>query len=69
MFLHTAQPMERVLLNSKLHRLNVTQVEIDFPSVDIFEDKKHIKSKSSTIIDFSANDYKIVRQGEGQFPK
>ena len=28
--MHTAQPMERVLLHSKLHRLNVTQVEIDY---------------------------------------
>ena len=28
--MHTAQPMKRVLLNSKLHRLNVTQVEIDY---------------------------------------
>ena len=29
-FLHTSQPMKRVLLNSKLHRLHVTQVEIDY---------------------------------------
>jgi len=28
--LHTSQPMKRVLLNSKLHRLHVTQVEIDY---------------------------------------
>ena len=28
--MHTAQPMERELLHSKLHRLNVTQVEIDY---------------------------------------
>ena len=29
-FLHTSQPMKRVLLNYKLHRLHVTQVEIDY---------------------------------------
>ena len=28
--MHTSQPMKRVLLNSKLHRLRVTQVEIDY---------------------------------------
>ena len=28
--MHTSQPMKRVLLNSKLHRLHVTQVEIDY---------------------------------------
>ena len=48
---------------------DITQVEIDFPSVDIFEDNKHIPSKSSTIIDLSSNDHKIIRQGEGKFPK
>ena len=29
-FLHTSEPMKRVLVNSKLHRLHVTQVEIDY---------------------------------------
>ena len=48
---------------------DVTQVEIDFPSIDIYEDNDHIPSKSSTIIDLSTNDYKIIRQGEGKFPK
>ena len=28
--MHTSLPMKRVLLNSKLHRLHVTQVEIDY---------------------------------------
>ena len=28
--MHTSQPMKRALLNSKLHRLHVTQVEIDY---------------------------------------
>ena len=48
---------------------DVTQVEIDFPSVNIFEDSEHVPSKSSTIIDFSTNDHKVIRKGEGKFPK
>jgi len=48
---------------------DVTQVEIDFPNVDIFEDNDHIPSQGSTIIDMSQNPFKIVRQGDGQYPK
>ncbi|MBC8311524.1 MAG: threonylcarbamoyl-AMP synthase [Candidatus Marinimicrobia bacterium] len=48
---------------------DVTQVEIDFPNVDIFEDNDHIPSQGSTIIDMSQNPYKIVRQGDGKYPK
>ena len=47
---------------------NVTQVEIDFPNVDIFEDSNHMQSKGSTIIDFSIVPNKIIRQGEGPYP-
>jgi len=48
---------------------DVTQVEIDFPNVDIFEDNKHKPSKGSTIIDMSVNPFNIVRQGDSPFPK
>jgi len=47
---------------------NVTQVEIDFPNVDIFEDSKHTPSKGSTIIDFSISPPKVVREGDGPYP-
>ena len=48
---------------------DVTQVEIDFPNVDIFEDYDHSPSQGSTIVDMSQNPYKIVRQGDGKYPK
>ncbi len=48
---------------------DVTQVEIDFPNVEIFEDNDHTPSQGSTIIDMSQNPFKIVRQGDGKYPK
>jgi len=47
---------------------DVTQVEIDFPNVDIFEDAEHRISKGSTIIDFSISPPKIIRDGDGPYP-
>ena len=47
---------------------DVTQVEIDFPNIDIFEDVNHNQSKGSTIIDFSQTPYKVIRKGDGIFP-
>ena len=47
---------------------DVTQVEIDFPNVDIFEDSNHSPSKGSTIIDFSSSPPTIVRDGDGPYP-
>ena len=47
---------------------DVTQVEIDFPNIDIFEDSNHTYSKGSTIIDYSTSDLKIVRQGDAPYP-
>ena len=47
---------------------DVTQVEIDFPNVDIFEDSNHAPSKGSTIIDFSSSPPIIVRDGDGPYP-
>lgn len=46
----------------------VTQVEIDFPNVDIFEDSGHTPSKGSTIVDFSTSPPKVVRDGDGPYP-
>ena len=47
---------------------DVTQVEIDFPNVDIFEDPAHTPSIGSTIIDFSTLPGKIVRNGDAPYP-
>ncbi|MDP6570307.1 MAG: L-threonylcarbamoyladenylate synthase [Candidatus Marinimicrobia bacterium] len=47
---------------------DVTQVEIDFPNVDIFEDSKHNPSKGSTIIDYTTSPPSIVREGDGPYP-
>ena len=47
---------------------DVTQVEIDFPNVDIFEDSRHIPSKGSTIVDFSTSPPKVIRDGDGPYP-
>ena len=47
---------------------NVTQAEIDFPSVNIFEDINHKNSKPSTIIDLSSQKYQLIRKGKGEFP-
>ena len=47
---------------------DVTQVEIDFPNIDIFEDSNHKQSKGSTIIDYSKNPPQVIRAGDGQFP-
>lgn len=47
---------------------DVTQVEIDFPNVDIFEDSTHTPSIGSTIIDYTASPPEIVRKGDGPYP-
>ena len=46
----------------------VTQVEIDFPNVDIFEDSNHSKSKGSTIINYSMSPPEVIRNGDGPYP-
>ena len=48
---------------------DITQVEVDFPNIDIFEDNDHTSSKGSTIIDMSQTPFSIVRQGDGKYPK
>ena len=47
---------------------DVTQIEIDFPNVDIFEDSSHTPSKGSTIVDFSTSPPKVIRDGDGPYP-
>ena len=47
---------------------DVTQVEIDFPNVDIFEDSNHTPSKGSTIIDYSTSPPEVIRDGDGPYP-
>ncbi len=47
---------------------DVTQVEIDFPNVDIFEDSNHTPSKGSTIIDYSTSLPEVIRNGDGPYP-
>ena len=47
---------------------DVTQVEIDFPNVDIFEDSSHTPSIGSTIIDYSSSPPEVVREGDGSYP-
>ena len=47
---------------------DVTQVEIDFPNVDIFEDSNHTPSKGSTIIDYSTSPPGVIRDGDGPYP-
>ena len=46
---------------------DVTQVEIDFPNVDIFEDSTHAPSKGSTIIDYTASPPEVIREGDGPY--
>ena len=47
---------------------DVSQVEIDFPNVDIFEDSSHSPSKGSTIINYSTSPPEIIRHGDGPYP-
>ena len=47
---------------------DVTQVEIDFPNVDIFEDSTQNSSIGSTIIDYTSSPPEIIRKGDGPYP-
>ena len=47
---------------------NVSQVELDFPDIAIFEDHDVKHSLGSTIINFSTDTDKIVRMGDGKYP-
>ncbi|NQU66745.1 MAG: threonylcarbamoyl-AMP synthase [Candidatus Marinimicrobia bacterium] len=48
--------------------IEVSQVEIDFPDLTIFEDQKVRDSLGSTIVDLTTSPPHIVRQGDGKFP-
>ena len=67
--------LEKPIITTSINRhgndpLNdVTQVEIDFPNVDIFEDSSHTPSKGSTIVDFSTSPPKVIRDGDGPYPR
>ena len=66
--------LEKPIITTSINRhgtdpLNdVTQVEIDFPNVDIFEDSSHTPSKGSTIVDFSTSPPIVIRDGDGPYP-
>ena len=66
--------LEKPIITTSINRhgtdpLNdVTQVEIDFPNVDIFEDSNHAPSKGSTILDYSISPPGIIRNGDGPYP-
>ena len=68
------QILKKPLITTSINRhsteqLNdVTQVEIDFPNVDIFEDSTHTPSIGSTIIDFSTSSPAVVREGDAPYP-
>ncbi len=73
--LELAKKLGKPIITTSINRhgnepLNdVTQVEIDFPNVDIFEDNDHSPSIGSTIINMSKEPFKVVRQGDGKYPK
>ena len=47
---------------------DVTQIEKDFPNIDIYKDEKLKNSKGSTIIDFSISPPQLIRNGDGPYP-
>ena len=47
---------------------DVTQIELDFPNVEIFEDHDLKNSLGSTIIDFTMKKPEVIRKGDGIFP-
>ena len=66
--------LERPIVTTSINRHgnepinDVTQVEIDFPNIDIYEDNNHKHSIGSTIIDYSLYPPKIIRLGDGPSP-
>ena len=46
---------------------NIEEIEQTFFNINIYEGKVNKKSKGSTIIDFTSNEPKIVRDGDGKF--
>ena len=68
------QLLEKPIITTSINRHgtepinDVTQVEIDFPNVDIFEDSNHTPSIGSTIIDFSTSPPEVIREGDAPYP-
>ena len=66
--------LKKPIITTSINRHNqealndVTQIEIDFPDIDIFEDSNHIYSKGSTIIDFSMYKPEVIRRGDSPYP-
>ena len=71
---HLVKLLNKPIITTSINRhgkepLNdVTQVEIDFPNIDIYEDSNHRTSKGSTIIDYSKSPPKVMRHGDGPYP-
>jgi len=68
------QLLEKPIITTSINRHgtepinDVTQVEIDFPNIDIFEDSNHKPSIGSTIIDFSTSPPEVIREGDAPYP-
>ena len=68
------EKLKRPIITTSINRhgnepLNdISQVELDFPDIAIFEDNIIKKSVGSTIIDFSKNPPEIIRKGDGKYP-
>ena len=66
--------LQKPIITTSINRHNqealndVTQIEIDFPNIDIFEDSNHILSQGSTIVDFSISKPKVLRKGDSPYP-
>jgi len=66
--------LQKPIITTSINRHNqealndVTQIEIDFPNIDIFEDSNHILSQGSTIVDFSISKPKVIRKGDSPYP-
>ena len=48
--------------------IDLNQVVIEFPNIDIFEDSNYIVSEGSTIINYSICPPKVIRYGDGVYP-
>ena len=48
---------------------DVNEIMRSFPKINIFEERKLLDSNGSTIIDMTQCPFKIIRQGDGEYPK
>ena len=47
--------------------INLEKVSEHFKELVIFDDKKRNPSKGSTILDFSSDNIKLIRKGDGDY--